>query len=154
MSEKGREDMNIRRRRYGTFIYLAAAFWLLIIGICLDFEQAYSFSASYNMTEPKHDAITSVSQIISEELCTEELLGHRIVLKGKSGYQNSEMRRHPEFRDVCLPLRGWLLPACPAYQAVSSNLLQKLYSHTVIMNYIHNKDGKKSRTVLQNRESA
>lgn len=145
---KGREDMSIRGRRYGTVRYLAAALWLLIIGICLDFDQAYFFSASGHMAEPKHASIAAVGHIISEELCTEELLGHRAVLTGKAGYQNFGMKRRPEFRDAWLsPKAG--LPVCyPFYRAVSSNLLRKLYSHTVIMDYIHSKDGQKSRTVL------
>lgn len=139
--------MDRNRYRYRNFVYLAAAFLLLMAGICLDYEQAYSISAPYHTAVPRRAALSSSNNIISEEPCTAKLLGSGVVLEENAASGSSTGSRF-RLERVSVSSSSVFMAFQPFFHSVCRRVQQKIHSHTVIMEYIHNKDGQKSRTVL------
>lgn len=139
--------MGRKEYRYRNLVYLAAALWLLMTGICLDYDQAYSISASRNTVVSHRASLSSAGGITLDEICTARPVDLEVVLKENvSSGSRSGHRFGPERLLVCPG--SFFLIFHSFFQCVCRKVQQKIHSHTVIMEYIHSKDGRKSRSLL------
>ncbi|MDO4320957.1 MAG: hypothetical protein Q4C61_00385 [Lachnospiraceae bacterium] len=132
-----------KRGRKG-LIHLLAAFWLLITGICIDCSQAYSILAYHDTFESARCSYDSSNGFASDEICTSDLMGQRTVVRDAKKLESPGTKGRTSLRSmIAVPE---VISQTPRLYCsmVCGQIHRGVCSHTVIMNYIHSKDGRKS----------
>ncbi len=132
-------------RRAGKHIVsFILALSMLFSGMCFENVKADSSLVYPSMQEQKADVILHSADISSEEACTTEMLG----IRGISSIRQYVGRRVQSRKDAKAVLEfsyenSQLHLYSGFYAAAGSIAFPKLCSGAVVLNYIHNKDGKK-----------
>lgn len=124
-------------------IYMIAAFWLLMTGICIDCSQAYSVLAYYDAVDSSAYAYHSTNGFTSDEVCTSDLMGQGTVVKEAKALEDPGVKGRTGIRSALAVPQIMSHVPHPYYGMAHSQTHREVRSHTVIMNYIHSKDGRK-----------
>lgn len=117
---------------------------MLFSGMCFENVKADSSFVYPSMQEQKADVILHSAGISSEEACTTEMLGIRSI----SSIRQYVSRRVQSRKDAKVVVEflyedSQLYLCSGFFAAAGSVAFPKLCSGAVVLNYIHNKDGKK-----------
>lgn len=138
----------MRKEKRGVWMHLLAAFWLLFAGICMDLGQTYPVLASDAFSDAASAVtacrLTSSNRFTSEDFCTSELLGHRTAVREAREREESGAYSRLRMRAVFLIPETNSANSLTYYRTASWSVNRESQNHAVIMQYIHNKDGRKS----------
>lgn len=139
--------MNRGRRR--KLLYLLAAVWLLVGGVCVDCSQAYSVLAYPDTYGDAECSLDSSNGLASDVICTSDLLGQWTVVRDARTLRSFGSRARSGLR-IASSIPVCLNRLSRFSIGMRSRTRQcEVHSRTVILRYIHNKDGRKSRPVFR-----
>lgn len=132
------------RQRYTRFICCILALIMAFTGMCMDAKQADSFLECSTLDNPKKSSIIAYDDTITyEELCTQRMLGISDL-----AFVNYPVEHH----NIRIKIRSSLffcaIVLCIlrhiSLQMAEENIcVSKTHTKAIILNYIHEKDGKK-----------
>lgn len=134
----------MRIKNNNSFISLLLVICMLLSGMCFERFETDSFF-SYKYSKDTSSVLNSDSDVsTSSKILVEEPLGQRDAITSSRQSRHSEERTGAR-TDLYLSFLE-ILPLNPAliFSSIADNLYNEIISNTVIINYIHQKDGKKA----------
>ena len=138
--------MKTQKRK--AFLYILTAFWLMFTGICMNENHAYSILLRRDTLCTSCCSLKSSNRAAAEELCTSELLGQKLPTLGEKRSEESKVNGNSYARVLFVVPETLSKDSQFLSWTVSGGFHHEIHSRTVILNYIHRKDGRKPAAIL------
>ena len=134
----------MQMKRKNNFICFFLALAMILSGMCFDYAKADSLLAYEYSNEITSTLDASDSLSENPDIRTEEISGSRLVSNSIKSERRGEEKA--SYRtDVCLSsVNIFAQDSTMLFTTVASELHNNIHSNTVIINYIHQQDGKKA----------
>ena len=138
--------MKVKKRK--AFVHILTAFWLMFTGICMTENHAYSILLHRDALCTSCCSLKSSNRAAAEELCTSELLGQKLPALGEKRSEESKVNGNSYARVLFVVPETLSKDSQFLSWTVSGGFHHEIHSRTVILNYIHRKDGRKPAAIL------